>query len=80
MAKYDPLLHHLISTSEPVLTLRFTEIERIIGADLPPSARRHPAWWANATSSHSYSDAWMDAGYRTEDLDLNAGIITFHRS
>jgi len=80
MGKYDPLMHHLSGSPHPVLTLSFIDIERIIGTDLPPSARRHQAWWANNQSSpgrHCWS--WIDGGYLTEALDLNAGNVTFRQ-
>ncbi len=50
----------------PIINLSFEEIERIIGTDLPNSARIHAdAWWSN-NYDHSKAIAWMDAGYRTE--------------
>ena len=81
MAKYDPLLRHLSTSDAPVLTLSFWEIERIIGADLPPSARRFDAWWGNSEGvRHVQCEAWMNAGYRATDLDRGIGLVTFRRS
>lgn len=78
--KYDPLKDHLSRSSDPILTLSFTEIERIIGTDLPASARRHQAWWANNESSPGRQCwSWIGGGYLTEALDLNAGTVTFRR-
>jgi CBS domain-containing protein len=59
--------------------LTFSEIEEIIGADLPSSARNHRAWWANDSVSHSQSQLWLDAGWRTTYINLSEGRVTFSR-
>ncbi len=80
MSKYDPLKFHLIQSQESIIHLSFAQIERILDAPLPNSAFRHNAWWANEVEgTHSHSDSWMDAGYRTESLDLNATRVTFRK-
>lgn len=78
MAKYDPLNLFLASTDDVVVTLSFAEIERLLGDMLPASARKHAAWWANETDgNHVEARAWLDAGFRTQNLDLNAQIVEF---
>ena len=80
VSKYDPLLQHLAKSDALMLTLSFGEVEQILGAPLPPSARRYSAWWANQEGKgHVESDAWMEVGYRTESLDLNAGTVVFRK-
>ncbi|MCD9625630.1 DUF7662 domain-containing protein [Rhabdothermincola salaria] len=80
MAKYDPLHEHLVSKPDSLLKLSFSEIERIFGEPLPASARKHQAWWANESDgSHVEARAWLDAGYRTQGLDLNSETIEFVR-
>ena len=80
MGKYDPFYRHLMSSTEPSLRFTFAEIERILGEDLPPSARRHQAWWANERGgTHVHALSWLDAGYETQRLDLNAGTVEFVR-
>jgi len=79
-SRYDPLRRYLAGRSEPVVHLSFAEIERIIGGPLPPSARRHRPWWANERSgSHVHASAWMGAGRRTANVDLNADTVDFAR-
>jgi hypothetical protein len=81
MAKYDTLRTFLEARSAPQLKLSFADIERILGAPLPASARRHPAWWANErVGTHQQALAWLDAGYETRRLDLNSATIEFVRS
>lgn len=79
MGKYDALRERLDVSAEPVLRLSFTDIERILGEVLPPSARKYPAWWANEAPGgpHSHARSWLDAGYRTQHLDLNAQTVEF---
>jgi hypothetical protein len=81
MGKYDPLYRRLMSSTEPTLRFTFAEIERILGEELPPSARRHQAWWANEREgTHVHALSWLDAGYKTQRLDVNAGTVEFVRS
>ena len=80
MSKYDPLLQYLAKSEALFLTLSFVEIEKILGASLPSSAHRHTAWWANEKEgTHSHSNSWMDVGFRTESLDLNARRVSFRK-
>ena len=44
MAKYDPLHEYLAASTQLLVRLSFTEIERTLGDILPPSARRHQSW------------------------------------
>jgi hypothetical protein len=81
MGKYDPLQDYLGAASEPLLRLTFAQVERILGISLPASARKHPAWWANEkVGTHSHARAWLDAGYQTQRLDLNAQTVEFTRT
>lgn len=76
MGKYDPLGEHLRSLTTNVWRASFTEIESIIGATLPKSARTYPAYWSNG---QAHSRAWRDAGWQTEDVDPGGGRVTFRR-
>lgn len=46
---------------------------------LHKSAYSYPAQWAN-TESQSFPFAWMNAGYLSEQLDLNAQSIVFRKA
>ncbi len=78
MAKYDPLHDHLKTIHEDVVKLTFGQIERILGASLPKSARTYNAWWANEKEG-SHARSWLDAGFATQRLDLNAATVEFSR-
>jgi hypothetical protein len=60
--------------------LSFAQIETIIGADLPMSARKYPAWWANETNpTHFHALAWLEIGWRVEHLALTEERVAFQR-
>jgi hypothetical protein len=80
--KYDPLRDHLRASKSLSLAMDFSEIERVIGASLPPSARTHVAWWGNdATSAatHTQCRAWRIVGFVARP-DLAARTVTFART
>lgn len=62
-SRYAPLTEYLRRSGTDRVELSLDEVQRIIGAPLPASARTHRAWWANSTT-HSHAAAWLDAGYR----------------
>ena len=78
--KYRPLQHLLRDCEQPRLTLSFHRIEQIIGVGLPPSARKHQAWWANNRHGHSHCRAWLEAGWRTENLNIPGEKVDFVRA
>jgi hypothetical protein len=76
--KYQPLLQFLKARSgSSMIRLSFTEIAEILGFGLPASARKHQAWWSNTRQGHSHAAAWLDAGWKTETLDLAGQRISF---
>jgi len=80
-SKYSPLYAFLKGSSTSVIYLSFVEIERILGDQLPPSARRRPEWWANESPGgrHVQARAWLDAHRKTEALDLRSETVEFVR-
>jgi hypothetical protein len=83
MSKYDPLRVFLDSAVTHVseLTLSFQQIECILGFTLPPSARRHRAWWANPSTRHDhpYAQAWLAAGWKVDTVDQQTEWVRFRR-
>lgn len=80
-SRYGPLAAWLQGLGAEVedVTLEFTRVEELIGSELPPSARKHPAWWANDTVAHSQSRAWLNAGWRVVSVDLSEQVVRFGR-
>ena len=56
----------------------FVQIEKVLGTDLPPSARKYRVWWSN-TTSHSQAQAWMKAGWVTRKVNLANRSVVFER-
>ena len=77
--KYDRLKHYLEAAVEPAVPLTFEQIEAILGSALPASARKHAAWWSNSPAGHVNAQAWMDAGYASEQVDLPGERLVFVR-
>jgi hypothetical protein len=80
MSKYEPLPQFLASERAANKRMSFAEIERILGFKLPKSAYSHEAWWSNNATGHSHARTWLEAGWRTEDVDLAERKVTFQRS
>lgn len=73
--KYEPLKNYLTKLKQDSIRLRFSEIEKILGFNLPRSAYDYSAWWANG--GHAQAEAWKSAGYKVGSLDLNGGSVVF---
>ena len=77
--KYEPLTEFLRRQSDAVVRMSFDEIERVIGAKLPPSATHHRAWWSNNAQNNVMTKAWKHAGFESEDVDMTGRRVTFRR-
>jgi hypothetical protein len=64
---------------EETVTLSFEQVEGIIDAPLPVSARQHRAWWANDQVAHVQSRQWLAAGWRVAQVSLDEGPVVFAR-
>lgn len=77
-SSYAAIGKHLAALGNGEETLSFDAIESIIGRELPASAHRHRAWWAN-TDTHSQALTWLSAGWKVDSADLDAKEVTFVR-
>lgn len=80
--KYLLLAKHLLTVPAATTDLQFqvAEIEEIVGAHLPPEARRFPNWWANQkTGKRPQAFAWMAAGWLVSKVDIDADLVKFSR-
>ncbi len=80
MSKYDNLGNYLRKQGYGEVPMTFGEIEKIVGSKLPPSAYRHRPWWSNNPSNSVMTRVWLDAGYRTERVDMAAKKLVFKRA
>jgi hypothetical protein len=77
MSKYEPLASFLKRASGRNVRLSFKEIEEILGFPLPAS-KQYPAWWSNSATNNTMTKAWLSAGYKTEQVDVEDEKVTFH--
>ncbi|WP_029201431.1 DUF7662 domain-containing protein [Oribacterium sp. NK2B42] len=79
MRDYDALCNYLSQRKGQRIEMSFSEIEEIIGDKLPKSAYEYQAWWSNSTLRHTHSRAWLNAGFKTVDVNSNISkrIVVF---
>jgi hypothetical protein len=78
MGKYEPLGQFLRTQRAERVAMSFADIERILKGKLPPS-KQHRAWWSNNPSNNVMTKQWLDAGYKTEEVDVTVGRLVFKR-
>ena len=74
MGKYDPLTNFLATTNKNKITLTYSEIEKVIGFELPKSSYSDNRWWLNNDKTHTQSAAWGNASYEVKFVDLGKHI------
>jgi hypothetical protein len=81
MDKYAPLNSYLGSRTGASVRLTFAEIERLLGDRLPVSAHNHRAWWGNQQGGRRVqAEAWLAAGWRVGEVNLEARHVRFVRN
>ena len=78
MARYEKL-KTLFESKNESFVISFSEIEKIIEGQLPPSAFKHSAWWSNS-ESHQLMKMVIENNWKSRNLDLSAQTIEFFRS
>jgi hypothetical protein len=78
MGRYDPLGTFLERQPTERVPISFGEIEGILGVPLPRS-KKYPAWWSNNPSNNPMTKVWLEAGFVTEQVNPEAGRLTFRR-
>ncbi len=72
--KYIRLAAHLAAQPPELerITLSLSEIEQIVGEELPANAR-FPSWWRN-DNKRMHSRAWLTAGWRVDGIADHAKV------
>ncbi|HVY86242.1 MAG TPA: hypothetical protein VG943_13995 [Caulobacterales bacterium] len=78
--KYAALKAFLTMQRASRLTMTFDEVAAAAKTTLPASAYQYEAWWANNATTHTQANAWLDAGFRTEQVDLEGRRVSFVRA
>lgn len=79
MSKYDRLGDYLKKQRTEHVAVSFGDIERITGVKLPPSAERHRPWWSNNPDNSVLTKVWLEAGYESEQVDMQGRKLVFRR-
>ncbi len=77
MSKYRRLKDYLYQCDEGIKRLTFSEVEKIVGFELPCSAYLYRAWWAN--SSHNGLRVWVPIGWYVSTVDFDSKYVEFER-
>jgi hypothetical protein len=84
MGKYDPLRRFLENAAPHVseVVLSFRQIEQILDATLPYTAKHSGHWWANELRSGTYpqSSSWLEAGWEADEVVRDRGWVRFRRT
>ena len=79
MGKYQPLGDYLRQQGAELVAMTFEDIERIVGSKLPGKSQLHRPWWSNNPNNNVMTKVWLDAGYRTEQVDMAGRRLVFRR-
>lgn len=79
MSKYAALGDFLERQRQDRIPMTFEEIERITGTKLPASAFKHRPWWSNNPDNSVMTKVWLDAGFKSEQVDVPARKLVFRR-
>lgn len=78
--KYEKLSAYLEGQKASEVPMTFGEIERLIDRPLPASARRHRPWWSNNPSNSVITRAWLQAGFKSERVDMAGERLVFRKA
>jgi hypothetical protein len=79
MSKYSALGTYLRTQKSEEVPLSFQDIERITGEPLPRSAHKHRPWWSNNPDNSTMTKIWLNAGFKTERVDMAGAKLVFRR-
>jgi hypothetical protein len=78
MGKYSALADYLRAQRRDEVPMTFAQIERIIGAKLPPS-HRYRAWWSNNSFNSVMTKVWLGAGFESTNVNMKERKLVFRR-
>lgn len=78
-SRYAGISEYLKGQSGQTTEATFGDIEKAIGSNLPASAERHRAWWAN-TERNTQARVWMEEGWRVDRVDFEKRKVLFSRN
>jgi hypothetical protein len=79
MSKYSALGDYLKRQRGDRIPMTFAEIEKITGSKLPASANKYRPWWSNNSNNSVMTKVWLDAGFESEQVDIEKHTLVFRR-
>lgn len=76
-SKYDSHCFYLLSVDTDTVKLAFSDIEKIIGDDLPPSAFIYREWWGNDVTHSQAMSGWLAANWHSVLIDVPGKAVKF---
>ena len=73
--KYTPLYEYFRLCDKPSVSLKFKEIEKILGEPLGKNAESKPFWYR----SGGICLCWLENGYRIRNIHFDKKYIVFHQ-
>ncbi len=78
MSKYGALGDFLNRQRGDLVPMKFADIEKITGSKLPASSR-YRAWWSNNDFNSVLTKVWIEAGFKSEQVDMEGRKLVFRR-
>jgi hypothetical protein len=79
MSKYNALGEYLKRQRRDAVPMTFAEVESVTGVKLPASARKHRPWWSNNPDNSVMTKVWLEAGFVSEQVDMERRKVVFRR-
>ncbi|MGE6369521.1 N-acetyltransferase family protein [Planococcus kocurii] len=73
--KYIPLANYFSGVTNSSIRLTFSEIEQIMGQNLPNAAYLNKSWWKKVKAPAKHFHAWADAGYFVSDVEPDRFVV-----
>ena len=73
--KYVPLAAYFSESKNRTVILEFTEIEKIMGHNLPNAAYLDYSWRKKTKAPAKHFQAWVNAGYFVQHVETNRHVV-----
>ncbi|ANU26474.1 GNAT family N-acetyltransferase [Planococcus versutus] len=73
--KYIPLANYFAGATNSSIKLTFSEIEQIMGQNLPNAAYLNKSWWKKVKAPAKHFHAWLDAGYYVSNVEPDRFVV-----
>ena len=79
MPNYDSFQNYLKNNPTDKIDCTISQIEQIVGGQLPTSAYKHSAWWSNSLT-HPLMKKILQIGWASRNLNLKTKTISFYKN